>query len=84
MDRFIHRENIAHYRRLLAEADVTTDQVRHELNGYWLRKWPRTRWRPFQSKPLGACYDQPNRSVSPHRPVRFADHRGEGSFVTLS
>lgn len=29
MDRFIHRENIAHYRRLLAEADVTTDQVRH-------------------------------------------------------
>ena len=29
MERFIRRENIAHYRRLLAEADVTTDQVRH-------------------------------------------------------
>lgn len=29
MDRFIRRENIAHDRRLLAEADVTTDQVRH-------------------------------------------------------
>ena len=29
MDRFIRRENIAHYRRLLAEPDVTTDQVRH-------------------------------------------------------
>ena len=33
MDHFIHRENVALYRRLLAEADVTTDQVRHrELN----------------------------------------------------
>jgi hypothetical protein len=29
MDHFIHRENIAHYKRLLAEADVTTNQVRH-------------------------------------------------------
>lgn len=29
MVRFIHRENIAHYKRLLAESDVTTDQVRH-------------------------------------------------------
>jgi len=29
MERFIRRENIAHYIRLLAEANVTTDQVRH-------------------------------------------------------
>ena len=30
MDRFIHAENVAHYRRrLLAEADVASDQVRH-------------------------------------------------------
>ena len=30
MDRFIHHENLAHYRRLLAEADVASDQVRHK------------------------------------------------------
>ncbi len=31
MDHFIHRENLAHYRRLLAEPNVTNDPVRHEL-----------------------------------------------------
>lgn len=31
MDRFIHRENLAHYRRLLAEPDVANDQVRHDV-----------------------------------------------------
>ena len=31
MDRYIHRENIAHYRRLLAEPDVAADRVRHAL-----------------------------------------------------
>ena len=30
MDRFIHHENLAHFRRLLAEIDVATDQVRHK------------------------------------------------------
>ena len=30
MERFIHRENIAHYRRLLAEPHVLDDQVRHK------------------------------------------------------
>jgi hypothetical protein len=30
MDDFIHRENIAHYKRLLAESGVTTDHVRHK------------------------------------------------------
>ena len=30
MDRFIHHENLAHYRRLLAETDVASDQVRHK------------------------------------------------------
>jgi hypothetical protein len=30
MEHFIHRENLAHYRRLLAETDVTTDPVRHK------------------------------------------------------
>ena len=29
MDHFIHRENIAHYKRLLAEPHVMNDQVRH-------------------------------------------------------
>jgi hypothetical protein len=29
MERFIHRENIAHYKRLLAEPHVLKDQVRH-------------------------------------------------------
>ena len=31
MDRFIHRENLAHYRRLLAEPDVANDQARHKV-----------------------------------------------------
>ena len=31
MEHFIHRENLAHYRRLLAEPDVANDQVRHDL-----------------------------------------------------
>ena len=31
MDRFIHRENLAHYRRLLAKPDVANDQVRHKM-----------------------------------------------------
>ena len=31
MDRFAHRENLAHYRRLLAEPGVANDQVRHKL-----------------------------------------------------
>jgi hypothetical protein len=29
MERFVHRENIAHYQRLLADPNVTKDQVRH-------------------------------------------------------
>jgi hypothetical protein len=29
MERFIHRENIAHYQRLLADPNVVEDQVRH-------------------------------------------------------
>jgi hypothetical protein len=29
MERFIHRENIAHYQRLLAEPRVSNDPVRH-------------------------------------------------------
>lgn len=31
MDRFVHRENLAHYRRLLNEPDVANDPVRHNL-----------------------------------------------------
>lgn len=31
MDRFIQRENIAHFRRLLAEPTVANDAVRHKL-----------------------------------------------------
>ena len=31
MDQFIRRENLAHYRRLLAEPDVASDPVRHNL-----------------------------------------------------
>lgn len=31
MDRFIHCENLAHYRRMLAEPDVASDQVRHDM-----------------------------------------------------
>jgi hypothetical protein len=30
MDHFIDRENIAHYRRLLAEPNVATDPARHK------------------------------------------------------
>jgi hypothetical protein len=30
MERYSHRENIALYQRLLAETNVTKDQVRHE------------------------------------------------------
>ena len=29
MDHFIHRENIAHFKRLLAEPGVMNDMVRH-------------------------------------------------------
>ncbi len=29
MERFVRRENIAHYERLLADPNVTKDQVRH-------------------------------------------------------
>jgi len=31
MEQFIHRENLAHYRRLLAEPSVASDPVRHKL-----------------------------------------------------
>ena len=31
MDDFIHSENLAHYRRLLAEPSVANDPVRHKL-----------------------------------------------------
>jgi hypothetical protein len=31
MDRYIHRENLAHYRRLLAESGVEKDQLRHDV-----------------------------------------------------
>ena len=34
VDRFIHEQNLAHYRRLLAEASVMVDEVRHK----WLLK----------------------------------------------
>ena len=34
MERFIHEQNLAHYRRLLAEANVMDDVVRHK----WLLK----------------------------------------------
>jgi hypothetical protein len=30
MDQFVHRENLAHYQRLLAEPNVTDDPIRHE------------------------------------------------------
>lgn len=29
MERFVHRQNIEHYRRLLTETNVTNDKVRH-------------------------------------------------------
>ncbi len=31
MDRFIHRENLAHYRRLLAEPNVANDRGRRDV-----------------------------------------------------
>jgi hypothetical protein len=31
MDIFIHRQNLEHYRRLLAQPDVADDPVRHKL-----------------------------------------------------
>ena len=31
MEQFIRRENLAHYRRLLAEPNVASDPVRHRL-----------------------------------------------------
>lgn len=31
MEQFIHRENIAHYRRLLAEPNVASDPARYKL-----------------------------------------------------
>ena len=31
MDRYVHRENIAHYRRLLAEPNVAADRARHAV-----------------------------------------------------
>jgi hypothetical protein len=38
MDHFVHRENLAHYRRLLAEPNVTNDPVRHERLNQLLAK----------------------------------------------
>lgn len=34
MERYVHEQNLAHYRRLLAEATVMDDVVRHK----WLLK----------------------------------------------
>ena len=31
MERYIHEQNLEHYRRLLAEPDVANDQVRHKM-----------------------------------------------------
>jgi hypothetical protein len=31
MDSFVHRENIAHYRRLLAETNAPADRGRHKM-----------------------------------------------------
>jgi hypothetical protein len=31
VDRFIHEQNLAHYRRLLTEASVMVDEARHRL-----------------------------------------------------
>lgn len=31
MDRFIHRENIAHFKRLLAETNAPADRGRHKM-----------------------------------------------------
>jgi hypothetical protein len=38
MDQFVHRENLAHYRRLLAEPNVTDDPIRHERINQLLAK----------------------------------------------
>jgi hypothetical protein len=38
MDQFVHRENLAHYRRLLAESNVTDDPIRHERINQLLAK----------------------------------------------
>jgi hypothetical protein len=38
MDQFVHRENLAHYQRLLAEPNVTDDPVRHEVINKLLAK----------------------------------------------
>jgi hypothetical protein len=38
MDHFIHRENLAHYQRLLAEPNVTDDPIRHERINQLLAK----------------------------------------------
>ncbi|MDO9562467.1 MAG: hypothetical protein Q7J60_12670 [Bradyrhizobium sp.] len=29
MERFVHQQNLAHFRRLLAETNVSDDKVRH-------------------------------------------------------
>jgi hypothetical protein len=31
MERYIHEQNLDHYRRLLAEPDVANDQTRHKM-----------------------------------------------------
>ena len=31
MERYIHRENLSHFRRLLAEPGVVNDQLRHDV-----------------------------------------------------
>jgi hypothetical protein len=38
MDHFVHRENLAHYRRLLAEPNVNDDPIRHERINQLLAK----------------------------------------------
>ncbi len=38
MDQFVHRENLAHYQRLLAEPNVTDDPIRHERINQLLAK----------------------------------------------
>jgi hypothetical protein len=38
MDHFVHRENLAHYRRLVAEPNVTDDPIRHERINQLLAK----------------------------------------------
>jgi hypothetical protein len=65
MERFIHRENIAHYRRLLAEANVTNNPVRHaSCCGYWLPRWSSSLLSSASSKRMvwrssaGTCRDE--------------------------